>query len=160
MTNRQKLILDYLFDHNGQDYYLNIREFVSSEFDNEEDFDSTLKQLKKLNLVFENDNGDTLYKLTYTDLKVDYAISHLTLFYTVTDELILRIEDCELFNTIDDILHDQFDIYGYSHTSEKKDNLEIYTIYFSDKTDREKINKAVRSIDEKEVEEIYSINNK
>jgi hypothetical protein len=159
MTDKQKHILDYLFDHNGQDFYINIREFVGSNFDNEDDFDDTLKELENLNLVSENEKGNTYYKLTFTDLKVEYAIPHVTLFYTKTDEAILRIEDYELFDTFDDILTEQFDFDNYSHTTEQKGNLRICTIYFPENIDREKLNKAVRSIDEKEVEEIFRINN-
>ncbi|HSY61788.1 MAG TPA: hypothetical protein VK796_07920, partial [Cytophaga sp.] len=61
---KQKYILDYLKDNEGQDYYINIREFVGSNFDSEDDFYNTLKQLEKLNLIFENERGDTYYKLT------------------------------------------------------------------------------------------------
>lgn len=130
MTDKQKHILDYLYNQNGQDYYTNIRESVAFYFDNEDDFDETLKQLEKLNLVFENEQGDTFYKLIFADLKVEYAIPHVTLFYTETDEAILKIENYELFDTFDDILTEQSDFDNYSHTTEEKGNLKICTIYF------------------------------
>ena len=159
MTDKQKHILDYLYNHKGQAYYINIRDFVASNFDNEEDFDDTLKQLEKLNLVFDREKGDTFYKMTFADLKVDYAIPHVTLFYTNTDEAILRIEDYELFDTFDDILTEEFNFDNYSHTTEQVGDLTICTIYFPENIDKEKLNKAVRSVDEIEVEEIFRINN-
>ena len=159
MTDKQKHILDYLSNHKGQDYYINIWDFVAFSFDSKDDFNTTLNQLQKLNLVFENGKGDKYYKLTYADLKVEYAIPHVTLFYTTTNEAILRIEDYELFDTFDDILTEQFNFDNYSHTTEDKGNLRICTIYFPENFEREKLNKAVRSIDEKQVVEIFRINN-
>jgi hypothetical protein len=63
MTNKQKLIFDYLVNHNGQAYYIDIRDSMSMQFDSEDDFDNTLSQLIHLNLVYENEEGDTLYKV-------------------------------------------------------------------------------------------------
>lgn len=159
MTDKKKHILDYLYSNNGEDYYVNIREACALDFDNEDDFDKILKELENLNLVYENENGDTYYKLTFADLKVEYAIPHVTLFYTNTEDLILRIEGYELFDTFDDILNEQFDFVNYSHKTEKLEDLKIYTIYFPKKIDKEKLNRAVRSIGETEVEEIFRINN-
>ena len=116
MTDKQKHILDQLSEHKGQDYYINIRDFVAHNFDNEEDFDMTPHQLEKLNLVFKNESGDTYYKLTYPDFEIKYAIPHITLFYTNIGTPILRIKDYELFDIFDDILTEQFDIEDYSHT--------------------------------------------
>ena len=158
MTEKQRLIIDYLTDHNGQGYYLDIRGSMSLQFDDEDDFDKTLYQLSALNLIYENDS-DTLYKLTYPNLKVKYAIPHVTLFYTDKNEPGLRIEDYELFDTFDDILTEQFDIDDYYITTEKKENLEIVTMHFPDNTDKNKLSKAVQSIDKKKVERIYNINN-
>jgi hypothetical protein len=158
MTDKQKLIIDYLTDHNSEGYYDEIRGSMSLRFDDEQDFDKTLYQLADLNLIYENDK-DFLYKLTFPELKIKYAIPHVTLFYTNKDEPRLRIEDYELFDTFDDILQEQYDILDYYIVTEKRGNLEIVTIHFSDTTDKEKLNKAVQSIDEKEVERIYKINN-
>lgn len=72
-----------------------------------------------MELIYENDN-DTLYKLTFTDLKVVYSIPHVTLFCTDNDEPRLRIEDYELFDTFDDILTEQFDIDDYYITQENR----------------------------------------
>mgnify|MGYP006345020963 CR=1 FL=1 len=158
MTDKQRLIIDYLTDHNGQRFYFDIRESVALQFEDEDDFDKTLYQLTDLDLIYENDN-DTLYKLTFPNLKVKYAIPHVTLFYNDKDEPRLRIEDYELFDTYDDILNEQFDINDYYITTEKKGNLEIVTIHFPDNTDKDKLIKAVKSIEKKEVERIYKINN-
>jgi hypothetical protein len=158
MTDKQRLIIDYLTDHNGQGFYFDIRDSMSLQFNDEEDFDKTLYQLSDLNIIYENDN-DTLYKLTFPDLKVKFAIPHVTLFYTDKDEPRLRIEDYELFDTYDDILTEQFDIEDYYITTENMGCLEIVTLHFPDTTDKDKLSKAVQSIDKKEVERIYKINN-
>jgi hypothetical protein len=158
MTDKQRLIIDYLTDHNGQGFYFDIRDSMALQFDDEDDFDKTLYQLSDLDLIYENDN-DTLYKLTFPDLKVGYAIPHVTLFYTDKYEPRLRIEDYELFDTFDDILTEQFDIKDYYITQEKKGNLDIVTIHFPDNTDKDKLYKAVQSVDKKEVDRIYKINN-
>jgi len=158
MTDKQKLIIDFLTDHNGESYYDEIRGSMSLQFDDEQDFDKTLYQLADLNLIYENDK-DFLYKLTFPDLKIKYAIPNVTLFYTDKDEPRLRIEDYELFDTFDDILNEQFDIDDYSHSIERIGSLEIVTIYFPEHTDKDNLNKAVQSIDKKEVDRIYKINN-
>lgn len=158
MTDKQRLIIDYLTDHNGQGFYIDIRDSMSLQFDDEEDFDKTLFQLSDLDLIFEN-NNDTLYKLKFPARKVKYAIPHVTLFYTDKDEPRLRIEDYELFDTFDDILIEKFDLDDYYISTENRGNLEIVTIHFSDNTDKDKLSKAVQSIDKKEVERIYKINN-
>lgn len=62
MTNKQKLIIKYLSAHNGQGYYIDIRQSIGMQFDSEDDFDKTLLQLSEENMIFEND-GDTLYKI-------------------------------------------------------------------------------------------------
>ncbi len=159
MTDKQKHILDYLYDHKGQDYYINIRDFVAVNFDNENDFETTLHQLKKLNLVIENERADTFYKLIFPNFKVKHTIPHVTLFYTEIGIPILRIEDSELFDIFDDMLTEQFGIEDYSHTQEQMKNLEVYTFYFSDTIDKEKLNKAVQSIDQTKVEKIFRLNN-
>lgn len=158
MTDKQRLIIDYLTDHNGQRFYFDIRDSMALQFKDEDDFDKTLYQLSDLGLIYENDN-DSLYKLTFPELRVKYAIPHVTLFYNEKDQPRLRIEDYELFDTYDDILTEQFDIDDYYITKEKKGNLEIVTIHFSDNTDKDKLIKAVQSIDKEEVERIYKINN-
>ena len=157
MTDKQRLIVDYITDNNGQGFYCDIRDSISLQFDHEEDFDKTLYQLSDLDLIYEND--DKLYKLTFPTLKVKYAIPHVTLFYTNKNEPLLRIEDYELFDTIDDILTEQFDIDDYYIATENKGNLKIITIHFSENTDKNKLNNAVQSIDKKEAERIYKMNN-
>lgn len=127
MTDKQRLIINYLADHNGQGYYFDIRESMSLQFDDEDDFDKTLYQLSDLDLIYENDN-DTLYKLTFPNLKVKYTIPHVTLFYTDKDEPRLRIEDYELFDTFDDILTEQFDIDDY-YIREKREFRNCYNSF-------------------------------
>lgn len=158
MTDKQQQIINYLTDHNGQGYYIDIRDSMALQFDDEDDFDKTLYQLTELELIYENDN-DTLYKLTFPDLKIVYAIPHVTLFDTYKDEPRLRIEDYELFDTFDDILHEQFDIDDYYISQENKGSLQIVTIHFPETTDKDKLIKAVQSIDKDEVDRIYKINN-
>ncbi len=158
MTDKQKLIIDYLTKHDGKGYYVDILSSMSLKFDDKQDFDITIYQLADLNLIYENDK-DFLYKLTFPDLIVKFAIPHVTLFYTDKDEPRLRIEDYELFDTYDDILTEQFDIDDFYITTEEKENLEIVTIHFPHNTDKDKLNKAVQSIDKKEVERIFKINN-
>jgi hypothetical protein len=158
MTDKQRLIIDYLTEHNGQGFYFDIRDSMALWFDDEDDFDKTLYQLSDLDLIYENDN-DSLYKLTFPELKVKFAIPHVKLFYTDKEEPLLRIEDYELFDTFDDILTEQYDIEGDYITREDKGNLAIVTIHFSANTDKEKLSNAVQSIDKKEVERIYRLNN-
>ena len=62
MTDKQRLIIDYLTDHNGQGFYIDIRDSMALQYDDEDDFDKTLHQLTDLGIIYENDN-DTLYKL-------------------------------------------------------------------------------------------------
>jgi hypothetical protein len=160
MTDKQTLIIDYLESHDGQGYFIKIRDNIDTmQFESSDDFWYTIYQLEDLNLIYENDKGDTLYKLTFPNLKVKYAIPHVTLFYSDKDEPLLRIEDNELYNTVDNILTDQYDINDYYYTTERTENLDIYTIHFPNKTDKDKLNKAIRSIDKGEVERIYKINN-
>lgn len=62
MEEKQKLIIDYLKEQNGIGYYIEIRDSMSLKFDDEEDFDKALYQLKKMGVIEEIDNS-TLYKL-------------------------------------------------------------------------------------------------
>ena len=39
MTDKQRLIIDYLTDHNGQGFYFDIRDSMALQFDDEDDFD-------------------------------------------------------------------------------------------------------------------------
>jgi len=156
MTNKQKLIIDYLTDHNGQGYYYEIRDNIVMQFDNEDDFHKTLYQLADLYLIYKN---GALYKLTFPELKVEYSIPHVTLFYTDKNVPQLRIEDTELFDTFDDILTERFNIVDYSHSTENIKDLKVYTIYFQDKISKEKLNEAVKSLDQEEVERIFKMNN-
>lgn len=132
---------------------------MSLEFDNEEDFDATLYQLVELGLVHENKCGDTLYKLTFAEWKIRYAIPHVTLFWSEKDEPVLRIEDYELYDTFEDIINEEFDLeYDYLNR-EEKNGIDICTMYFNKTVDKEKLDKAVRSLDQEEVERIFRINN-
>lgn len=158
MTDKKRLLIDHLTDHNGQGFYIDIRDSMALQFDDEDDFDITLYQFLDLDLIYENDN-DTIYKLTFPDLKIEYTIPHVTLFYTDKNEPRLRIEDYELFDTFDDILIEQFDIDDYYIRTEKKGNLEIVTIHFPENIDKDKLTKAVQGIDKEEVERIYRMNN-
>lgn len=63
MKEKQNLILEYLKHNDGQGYYIDIRDAVSTHFDDEDDFDTILHQLVIQNVVHEN-NNDTLYKLS------------------------------------------------------------------------------------------------
>ena len=158
MTDKQRLIIDYLSSHNGKGYYFDIRDSMAMQFDDEDDFDKTLSQLSDQGLLYEND-CDTLYKLTFPDLEIKYAIPHVTLFYTDKGEARLRLEDYELFDTFDYLLTEHFNLdYDYI-TNENKGPLGIVTMYFPKSTDKIELEKAVRSIDQKEVERIYRINN-
>ena len=89
-----------------------------------------------------------------------YEIAHVKLYLTDSNLLELKIEDTELFHAFDDILHEQFDIENYSHSSEIKNGVSIYTLYFRRDQNAENLIKAVKSIDEKEVLEIYKLNSK
>ena len=63
MTTKQSLIFEYLIQHKGEGYYIDIRDSVGIEFENEDDFDKTIQLLIDLNLITENDDSDTLYKI-------------------------------------------------------------------------------------------------
>ena len=62
MTDKEKLIIDYLKTKRGKAYYIDIRDKVGIEFDSESDFDVNIKTLTSKNWICENDN-DTLYLL-------------------------------------------------------------------------------------------------
>jgi hypothetical protein len=63
MTDKERNIINLLTDHNGQAYYIDIRENVGHHFDNETDFDKTLKLLTLKNWIYETDFGSTLYQI-------------------------------------------------------------------------------------------------
>ena len=63
MTEKEQHIIEYLNNHNGIGYYLDIRKQVGQEFDDQTDFDLTLDILKRKKWIYENEPGDTLYHL-------------------------------------------------------------------------------------------------
>lgn len=63
MTEKEQHIIEYLNNHNRTGYYIDIRNQVGQEFDDETDFDLTLEILKRKNWIYENEHGDTLYYL-------------------------------------------------------------------------------------------------
>ncbi len=144
--------------HNGQGFYIDIRNSMSLQFDDEEDFDKTSYQLSDLDLIYKNDD-DTLYKLTFLELKIKYAIPRITLFYTDKDKPRFRIKGYELFDTYDDILTEQSEIDDYYITTKNTENLEIVTVCFPDNTGKDRMHNEVQRIDKKEVERLYKINN-
>src|SRR5438046_8350036 len=92
-------------------------------------------------------------------MKTLYSIPHVTLWLTDEDILQLRIEDTELFDTFDDIFTEQFDIVDYGHSTENKHDLTIYTIHFPKTIDPNRLLDAIKSLNEKEVERIFRMNN-
>ena|SRR6185369_6358481 len=92
-------------------------------------------------------------------MKILYSIPHVTLWVTDEDILQLKIEDTELFDTFDDIFTEQFDIVDYEHSTENKGDLTIYTIHFPKTVDPKQLLDALMSLDEKEVERIFQMNN-
>ncbi len=71
----------------------------------------------------------------------------------------VEVEDTELFDFIEDYLIEECDIeYEYMETSQK-DNLSIYTLYFSKKFSKETIESAFSELDKREIENIYRLNN-
>lgn len=63
MTEKEQHIIDYLNDHKGTGYYIEIRDQLGQDFDDEANFDLTLELLKRKNWIYENELGDTLYIL-------------------------------------------------------------------------------------------------
>ncbi len=63
MTEKEQHIIDYLENQNGTGFYIDIRNELGMEFDDEIDFDSTLKLLQRKNWLYENEPGDTKYLL-------------------------------------------------------------------------------------------------
>ena len=63
MTAKEQHIIEYLKNHNGAGFYIDIRNELGREFDDEVDFDSTLELLNRKNWLFENEPGDTKYLL-------------------------------------------------------------------------------------------------
>ena len=92
-------------------------------------------------------------------MTIIYEIAHVKLYITDRDLLELQIEDTELFDTFDDILHEKFDIENYSISKKEKDGIGLYTLCFAENIDKDTLYKAVTSIEENEVIEIYKINN-
>jgi hypothetical protein len=63
MTNKERNIIDFLKGQNGQAYYIDIREHVGCDFDDEDDFDNTLKLLNLKNWIYEKEDGTTVFQL-------------------------------------------------------------------------------------------------
>jgi len=63
MTDKEKVIIEYFTNNNKKAYYIDIRNAVGSEFNDEEDFDTTLLSLVNHYLIYENEKGDTLFIL-------------------------------------------------------------------------------------------------
>ena len=63
MTDNERNIINFLTDQNGQAYYIDIRENVGHHFDNETDFEKTLKLLTLKNWIYETDFGSTFYQI-------------------------------------------------------------------------------------------------
>lgn len=63
MTAKELHIIEYLKNQNGTGFYIDIRDELGVEFDDEADFDSTLELLKRKNWLYENEPGDTKYLL-------------------------------------------------------------------------------------------------
>jgi hypothetical protein len=94
-----------------------------------------------------------------TQEKTIYTTPLLTLFSTDKGDLKLRIEDTELCDIVEDILIEQFDIEDFYHTTEQHDSVHVYTLYFADIVDKEKVIEAIKSINQNEIERIFRINN-
>ncbi|WMN11775.1 hypothetical protein QYS49_39580 [Marivirga salinae] len=69
MTAKEQHIIEYLKNHNGAGFYIDIRNELGMEFDDEVDFDSTLELLKRKNWLYENKPGDTKYLLNSEMIK-------------------------------------------------------------------------------------------
>ncbi len=77
MTDKERNIINFLTDHNGQAYYLDIRENLGHHFDNETDFDKTLKLLTLKNWIYETDFGSTLYQINEQMTKTENLVVEL-----------------------------------------------------------------------------------
>jgi len=49
MTTKEKYIIDFLVNNSGKEYYIDIRNAVGENFDDENDFDQTIAGLKSKN---------------------------------------------------------------------------------------------------------------
>lgn len=92
-------------------------------------------------------------------MKIKYEIPHVTLLFNDKGETRLRIEDTELFDTIDDILIEQYNFENYTHSSENINGIEVFTIYFPDNIDCEKLEKVLKGLNKEEIEKIFNLNN-
>jgi hypothetical protein len=63
VTQKEQFIINYLTAHNGMAYYIDIRDKLSLEFDTADDFDNTIDQLVEKKWIYENEAGDTLFRL-------------------------------------------------------------------------------------------------
>ena len=91
--------------------------------------------------------------------KIVYAIPHVTLFYTSEDKPLLRIEDTEVFNVIDDILIEQYDIENYHRTEINERGISIYTMSFPDYVDKTKLIKAIKNLEKDGITKVFKMNN-
>lgn len=71
MTDKERNIINYLSGQNGRAYYIDIREAVGHDFEDEEDFDFTLKSLTVKNWIYETDFGTTLFQLNEQRIQTD-----------------------------------------------------------------------------------------
>ena len=85
MTDKERNIITFLIDHNGQGHYIDIRENVGHHFDNEVDFDNTLKILTLKNWIYETDFGSTLYQINEQMTKTENIVIELTDYKVLTN---------------------------------------------------------------------------
>lgn len=75
--------------------------------------------------------------------KIIYTIPHAILFLTENNELKLQVDNFELFDLIEDILIEQFNIEDFYQTWEVKKGERVYTLHFKNTADKEKVVEAI-----------------
>ena len=85
MTEKERHIIEYLKSHDNGAYFIDIRDKVSLQFDDSDDFENTVNRLVRKNWIYENESGDTLYRLNTEMTKSKPFESELTDFKVLSN---------------------------------------------------------------------------
>ncbi len=86
MTKKGLYIIDYLTKNDGIGYYIDIRDSIGFHFDDEDDFDNSINTLTKKKWIYENELGDTLYRLTKETNKEIWADCFIFDYFQFVEE--------------------------------------------------------------------------
>ncbi len=89
--------------------------------------------------------------------EVRYEQPHIIIESNSNKEIVIGIDDYELFDFIEDYLIEQYSI-EYTYMSESTDG-RYYKMHFMNKYPFETLLRVIKNIDKNEIERIYQLNN-